>query len=148
MQRLSALIRADREYASFLSTLEGTLSSSEPLPIAVNGLTGGAEDAFIIESVIEARRLSGAPVLILTGSETERERILSALSGAGLNAASYKKRDLVFHNIRASHEVDRERLSVLFSLSENELDAVVTTPAAASVYTMPRELLLSLSVLK
>ena len=146
MQRLSALIRADREYESFLSAMTEAYRSAESYPIAVNGLSGGAEDAFIVESVIEARRLTGAPVLIMTGDESVRERILSSLLSAGLNAVAYKKRDLVFHNIRASHEVDRERLSVLYSLTEGELDAVVTTPAAASVFTVPRGTLLSLCV--
>ncbi len=144
--RLSALIRADREYKGFLSALEEAYASQRSLPIAVNGLTGGAESAFLTESVIEARRISGAPVLVLVGSDAERESVTSFLSEAGLRAAAYKKRDLVFHNIRASHDVDRERLSVLYSVMSGELDAVVATPSAASVFTVPEKLLLSLTV--
>ena len=144
--RLTALIRADREYKSFLSALEEAYASRESLPIAVNGLTGGAESAFLTESVIEARRISGAPVLVLVGGDTEREQVTSLLCDAGLRAVGYKKRDLVFHNIRASHDVDRERLSVLYSVMSGEVDALVTTPSAASVFTVPERLLLSLTV--
>ena len=147
MEKLSALIRADREYTSFLSTMKSAFLSSEvPLPIAVNGLSGGAEDAFIVESVFEAVKLSGKPVLIAVGGEVERERLYALLSEAGLRTAAYKRRELVFHNVKASHDVDRERLSVLHSLAVGELDAVVTTPSAALSYTLPREELLSSSV--
>ena len=120
-------------------------SSPESLPIAVNGLTGGAESAFLAEAVREARELSGAPVLLLVESEGERGRLTDYLSAAGLNAAGYKKRDLVFHNIRASHDVDRERLSVLSLVMSGEVDVVVSTPSAASALTLSPLMLTELS---
>ena len=144
MERLTCLIRADREYRNFLLSLEETFRKKDSLPIAVNGLSGGAEDAFLVESVIEARRLSPSPVLVLVGSETERERVVNLLCSAGLSALGYKKRDLVFHNIKASHDVERERLSVLHSVLSGECDAVVSTPSAASLYTIPHARLSSL----
>ena len=146
MQKITSLIRQDKEFSAFLSTMKDAFSSSERLPIAVNGLTGGAESAFLAEAVREAVELSASPVLILAESESERQRITDLLLSARLNAKSFKKRDLVFHNIRASHDVDRERLSVLSSIMSGDLDAVVTTPSAASMLTMPRACLEKMSV--
>ncbi len=146
MERLTGLIRADREYRNFVLSLGETFRKDDSLPIAVNGLSGGAEDAFLVESVVEARKLSPSPVLVLVGSETERERVIALLLTAGISAVGYKKRDLVFHNIRASHDVDRERLSVLHKVLTGECDAVVATPSAASLYTIPPSRLRSLSV--
>ncbi len=145
MKRITSLIRADAEYGAFAELLPRAFSAAEPLPIAVNGLTGGAESAFLAESVLDARRVSGAPVLILAANEGERERAAAALAEAGLGVLVYKKRDLVFYNIKASHDVDRERLSVLSAVTAGECDAVVTTPSAATSYTVPEELLLSLT---
>ncbi len=149
MNRLTKLIRADGEFGDFLVAMRESFHSEECLPIAVNGLTGGAEGAFLAEAVAEARRLSGAPVLVLAESEGDREKLIALLSESGLSTVGYKKRDLVFYNVRASHDIDRERLSALHLIMKNECDAVVTTPSAAAVYTMPmarlEELSLSLS---
>jgi len=144
MERLTSLIRADKEFKSFLTTLGSAYKDAESLPIAINGLTGGAAAAFLVESVIEARRLSGSPVLILCENEGERERLLEYLSESGLCCLGFKKRDLVFHNIRASHDIERERLAVLSAITENTVDAVVSTPSAASLYTIPESQLLPL----
>ncbi len=144
--QLSSLIRLDGEYKSFLKTLAEAYSASEPLPVAVNGLSGGAAAAFLVESVREARAASGKPVLVTVRDEGERERVTGLLSAAGVRALGYKRRDLVFHNVRASHDVDRERLSVLSALAKGECDAVVSTPSAAATYTLPYELLASLSL--
>ena len=146
MKRITSLIRADAEYGAFADLLPCAFSSAEPLPIAVNGLVGGAEGAFLAESVRDAREVSGVPVLILAANEGEREAAAMALAESGLRTLVYKKRDLVFYNIKASHDVDRERLSVLSAVTAGECDAVVTTPSAAAQYTVPEELLLSLTV--
>ncbi len=146
MERITSLIRADGEYGAFAELLPSAYRAAEPLPIAVNGLTGGAESAFLAESVRDARAVSSAPVLVLAANEGERERAALALAESGLRTLVYKKRDLVFYNIKASHDVDRERLSVLSAVTAGECDAVVTTPSAALSYTVPEEMLLSLSV--
>ena len=146
MQKITKLIRADSEFSAFLSCMKGAFGSEECLPIAVNGLTGGAETAFLCESVREARRLSGAPVLVLVESEAERARVTEQLCSADINAVGYKRRDLVFHNIRASHDIDRERLSVLSSVLSGQVDAVVSTPSAAVCITIPKDKLSSLAL--
>ena len=136
MKRLTAIIRADGEFEKFAACLEASLAAEEVLPIAVNGLSGGAEYAFLTETVVEAVRLCGSPTLVLAESESDREKIAAALASEGLNVRQYKKRDLIFHNIRASHDVDRERLSLLSDIISKRCDAVVTTPSAAAVYTL------------
>ena len=146
MSRLTSLIREDREYKNFASAFSEAASAAKPLPIAVNGLTGGAEDAFIVESVRDAIAL-GMSVIALTGDETERDAISAKLSADGIENRVYKKRDPVFHNVNASREIDRERLSVLSALSSGECRVVITTLGAALGYTIPREELISLSLL-
>ena len=94
----------------------------------------------------EGVRISSRPVLILVESEGERAKLTESLSLAGINALGYKRRDLVFHNIRASHDVDRERLSVLSSILSGEVEAVISTPSAAVGRTIPIEMLKDCSV--
>ena len=146
MKNLTGVIRADGEFLKFLSCFGGVFSAEERYPIAVNGLSGGAEVAFVCEAALEAARLSGSAVLILAESEDAAEKLAARLSIAGVRAAHFKRRDLIFYNIRASHDVDRERLSVLYSLAMGELDAVVATPSAALSYPIPKDRLLELTL--
>ena len=141
MHSISSLIRQDREFGESIRTLKEQLSAKKPLPLVINGLSGGAADAYLAEAVAEARRASDAPCLLLVGSDTERARTARILSDCGLRTLEFKPRDLVFHNISASCDIDRERLSVLSALMHGECDAVVTTPSAALAYTMPQGVL-------
>ena len=153
MLKISSLIRQDREFNSSVVAMEESYARSEALPIVINGLTGGALDAYVTEAVTEGCRIlssrgSLAPVLVLAPTDEEAERVNGQLLSAGVKSARYKLREPVFHNISASHDVDRERLFVLHSVLTGELSAVVTTPMAAMSRTMPPSLLerLSLSV--
>ena len=146
MQKITKLIRSDGEFSAFLSCVRSAYGSEDCLPIAVNGLTGGAEAAFVAETVRESVDIADSPVLILVENESERAKVTDYLRLAGLNAVGYKKRDLVFHNIRASHDVDRERLSVLSLVLSGNCDAVVATPSAACSMTIPADMLEKLSV--
>lgn len=134
----SELIRQDAEFRGFVSCLKENLVGKVALPIAVNGLSGGAVSAFIAQSVKEAKSASGLPVLLLVPDEQSEKRMLDALLTEGIAACRYKKRELVFHNVGASHDVERERLSVLSALIFGGCDCVVTTPSAAVGYTVPR----------
>ena len=146
MKKLSALIRYDREFSSSILTVREQLKARTPLPIVINGLTQGAAMAYLCEAVFELREGSASPAVIIVASETERARCASLLSGAGLRALEYKSRELVFHNISASHDTERERLSVLSAILCGECDAIVTTPSAALMRTVPKELLVSLTL--
>ena len=152
---ISTLIELDREYKASVTAMGEAYRSREPLPIAINGLSGAALDAYLIHAVkdsIRCLRSSGSScaVCVLAGSAEERDRVASMLVAAGINAASFKDREPVFHNVRASHDTDRERLSVLHSLLLGQVDCVVATSGGALGYTMPSEVLrensLSLSV--
>ena len=146
MKNLTGIIRADGEFLKYLNTFYEAYRGEEALPIAVNGLSGGAESAFIAEASFEGARISGGAVLILAESEDAAEKLCTRLSLAGVRVAHYKRRDLIFYNIRASHDVDRERLSVLSSLIEGRVDVVVSTPSAAIQSTIPCEMLKKLSL--
>ena len=145
MSRLTSLIREDREYKNFASAFVEAMSATKPLPIAVNGLVGGAEEAFVIECVRDAAS-AGAPVLVFAADDSECYSLAAKLRTAGIENRVYKRRDPVFHNINASREIDRERLSVLSAILSGECRVVVTTLGAALGYTITSEALTSLSV--
>lgn len=138
MYRVSSLLREDREFRDSLKTMAEAYSAAVSLPMVVNGLTGGARDAYLCEAVSEAVRISSSAVPVFVGNDEEAERICALLCGSGLRASVYRPRDLVFHNIFASHDIERERLSVLYKLVCGRLDVVVTTPAAALGITIPK----------
>ncbi len=144
--RITQLIRCDREYKGVVLALGEQLRAERPLPLVINGLQGGASDAFIAELVQDGRALTKAPVLLFAENEDAAERMTALLLRASLHARHFKSRDLIFHSISASHDTERERLSVLSELCRGTLDAIVTTPAAALLYTMPKDTLLSAAV--
>ena len=143
---ISGFIRQDREFNAFVDCLASEIRSDAPLPIVINGLSGGAESAFITETVKEAITLKRCPALILTADDVERSELCALLQNSGIRAAEYKPRELVFYNISASHDIDRERLLVLSRILDGSLEAVVTTPSAALGYTVPPDVLDSLSL--
>ncbi len=132
------IISADNEYSGFIKCLNDTLSAKRPLPIAVNGLTGGALGAFVQQTVLDLTQREGVPTLILTSDTKQQERLAAILSAASLRVRIYKGRDFVFNNIGASHDIERERLSVLRDIHDGRCDAVIASPSAAIAYTMPR----------
>ncbi len=146
MKKIMSLIRHDGEFAASMEALRMECLKSEPHPIVVNGLSGGAASSYLVEAVKDAVKLSDGTVLVICGSETERDKATSLLTEAGVAARGYKSRDFVFYNISASHELERERLSVLSELVSGHIDAVVTTLSAALLYTMPKARLRALSL--
>lgn len=146
MLKISSLIREDREFLSAMDTLSEGLVREKPLPIVINGLSGGATLAFVSSAVAHANSVSDGTAVIFVPTEEERARLCAYLISDGIAAAEYKSREPVLHNISASHDVERERLSVLSRLLSGGLRAVVTTPSAALSLTMPPQLLSTLSL--
>ncbi len=144
--QISSLIRYDKEYSAFVDCLKGTYKRAQPLPIAVNGLAAGLDQCFLIESVKEARAITDAPALILVSGDAERITVREALECSGLRAFEYKGREFVFNNITASHDIERERLKVLYSIASGGCDVIITTPDAALQFTMPMDVLLGHSL--
>ncbi len=141
MNLFSGIIAKDKEFSDFLGVMREELRRDEPSPTAVNGLSGGAELLFLAEAVAFAKEESGEPCLVVVSDDAARERVCTALSALGISALSYKERELVFYNIGASHDSERERLSVLSALIGKACDCVVSTAPAAMIYTTPRNTL-------
>lgn len=146
MIEISSLIRHDREFLSAMDAITAAYREDRPLPIVINGLAGGAAPVFIKEAVRYALSVTGVPVTLFVGSDEERARLAAYLNAGGVRALEYKLREPVLHNISASHDIERERLSVLSRIIAGDVDAVVTTPSAALSLTMPRDVLSSLSL--
>lgn len=144
--KLSKLITSDREYREYLALIKSEIGKAEHLPIVANGLAGGASDVFLAESCKEVLKITSSPILILTSGEAERDNTAAMLAAEGVDSLIYKPRDLVFYNVRASHDVDRERLSVLRALLSGEARCIVSTPDAVLQTTMPREVLRAYSI--
>ena len=147
MKSITSLITLEREFEASLEVAEEQLSREECLPLVVNGLSGGAAYAYICEAVSRLTEKAATPVLVVAGNESERDKINALLDKKGLRSRIYKPRNFIFHNISASHENERERLSVLVSLISGEVDAIVTTPDAALTATVPYKKLASLVTL-
>ncbi len=145
MKNISSVIRLDKEYIAVNATMKAQLLAEKPLPVVVNGLFGGAMNAFLAEAIRDSMSFCGKCSLVLVPNEESRQKLYDILSSLGIKCLEYKERDMVFHNISASHDTERERLSVLHSLSNLNVDAVITTPKAALSYTMPRSVLSALT---
>ena len=122
MQKITSLIRSEVEFKAFLSCMRDVYSSFEWLPIAVNGLTGGAESAFVAEAVREAVDISDAPVLLLVESEAERQRLTDYLSSAGLNAVGYTGSYIIEREISGDQQTKDIAMArdLILSCLENE----------------------------
>lgn len=144
--KLSRLITSDREFREYTKLIKNKISFDDHLPIVANGLSGGAGDVFLAESIKVALECAKAPILVLVSSESEREATAAMLAAEGIEAFTYKPRDLVFYNVKASHDVDRERLSVLHSILLGKAKCIISTPDAVMQTTMPKSKLLSFSI--
>ena len=69
--RIPSIIRQDGEYKASIAALAEQLSAKTPLPIVINGLSGGSADAYLVEAVGEARLASRAPVVVFVGNDAD-----------------------------------------------------------------------------
>ncbi len=135
---ITQLLHADHLLGDLLRALDEQTAAKTPLPLIVNGLTGGAADALCAETVRHAARRD-TPVLLVAPSEAEAIRLTAMLETAGIRAAHFPARDLTLYEFSASHVAERERLFVMHALLHGKVEAVVTTPGAATGYTLPPE---------
>lgn len=139
-------IRLDKDYAASQEMIAKSYTEKTPLPIMVSGLSGGAVSAYLMSSILDTKEMldshgSRAPMVLIVSTDSERERYTDELLQLGFKAYQYKLREPVFQNISASHDIDRERLSVLSKILSGECDVVVTKPDALLSFSMPSELL-------
>ncbi len=150
MRLVSSAIVADREFYQARLALSEQFRANKPLPLSVNGLSDGARDAFLSELLRASGEENPRPSLVLAADEGEARATAARLCEDGIPAVFYPARDFVYLNISASHEIDRERLSVLCHLLSGECVTVVSTPVAALQLTVPAsrlgEMTLSLSL--
>ena len=137
MRFITRAMTHDREFKQAMLTLGEQYTARIPLPLSASGLSDGALEAFLIEAVRTARSASPRPRLVLVREEREGRALASLLTEEGEEACYYPSRDFVFSNITASHDTERERLSVLCRLLTGESVTVVTTPYAALQRTLP-----------
>ena len=136
--RLTQFLFADPAVSEILGAVRSQRAAAHPLPLLVNGLSGGALDSFACEAALSLARGEGVPSLFLAPEENRVAPFAEFLRAAGLRAYAFPARNLIFHAYAASHDVERERLFVLHALLAREADAVVATPASALGYLMPK----------
>ncbi len=133
---ITELLYADCLLADMLKELSRQMAAPRPLPLIVNGLTGGAQDALCAEAA-RSVATAGSMSLFLAPNEGEAQKLTAALEDAGLRARHFPARDLTLYEYSASHDTERERLFVLHAMLAKDIDAVVATPGAASGYLLP-----------
>ena len=146
MNNIFSVIRYDKEFGHALTCIGEELSATKPLPIVVNGLCPGMFESFLYETAKTVSEKASVIPLILTGDEHSGRRIASQLSLFGLRTLFFPERELIFHNISASRDTERERLFVLHSILSGTCDAVVATSSSSLTFTMPRDKLTSLTL--
>ncbi len=135
MKRITGAFLCDREFLEFRKALFECFSMEKHLPLVANGLASGASEAWIAETA-RAVTGEGRNLLLLLPNEAEARSLAAFLADADIPSAFYPVRDLITHTVTASHDLERERLSVLERLLSGGFCAV-STPAAAMQLTMP-----------
>ncbi len=138
--KITQLLHADHTLAEVLSAIDEQTAAKKPLPLIVNGLTGGASDALCAESARHVAEKGGRGLFVVP-NEGEAERLTAMLTDAGIRAARFPARDLTLYEYSASHVTERERLFVLHAVAHEEVDVVVATPASATGFVLPPEVL-------
>lgn len=107
-------------------------------PVATTGLSH--IHRCILAGCLAAEK--GIKPLIITGSESENERVAEDLTALGLNCTVFPARDFNFRSgISMSHEYEHARLGTLSRLLEGDFDVCIASAEAAASYTVPPEVL-------
>ena len=138
MKKILEIFAQQKEYKDINRVLNSP--REKQLPMLVTGLSDGAREAFY-SCLVSDRRNKKSPMLALLPQEKDISKLETALTRYGLRVMTYPLRDFTIRNITASHEYEHERLSVLYSIINNECDIVLASPDAALQYTMPRSVL-------
>ena len=133
-------LRLEKEYAGILDCVR-TQMKQKPLPLVISGMPPVVEKAFLAEFCQNFSKEHSTCPLILVRDDKTAIKFTDYLRLQGVDAYRYLRRELNIYNITASHENEHERLLVLSKLLFGKPQAIVTTPAAAMGYTMPKEVL-------
>lgn len=138
MKEILDLIRSQRDYVQLSERLSE--KRGKKLPLLVTQMCEGMRASFMAALIID-RSVRSSPALAILPDEKSIVRLAAALSDFGIKTKIYPVRDFVLCHMTASHELEHERLSVLYAVMTNDCDLVLTTPDAAVQYTMPMETL-------
>jgi len=130
----------DKEYSGVLNCVQMQMRQN-PLPLVISGMPPVVEKAFLAQFCENFTNEHGKCPIIFVRDDKTAIKITEYLRSQGIDAYRYLRRELNIYNITASHENEHERLLVLAKLLFGKPQAIVTTPAAAMGYTMPREVL-------
>ena len=138
-------ILLEKEFDQIIKTIDARRHETAH-PLRISGLADGARAVFYAAVIRRVREKYGIPALMLVSDEKDGLKLFNALSELGLRPLMYPLRDMVFHNITASHEYEFERLralSAFIAAAEGECvyDCVIAAPDAAMQFTMPIEML-------
>lgn len=141
MSIITSSIKKEKEYKSIFANILAQMRSERPHPMSVTGLSEGAAEAFYAEIISDVRSEAGAVTVLVCPDEKTENRLKNTFDSCGKKCLIYPYRDMVFHNITASHEYEYERLKVLYAVYNGECDVVLTTPDAFLQYTFPKNML-------
>ncbi len=123
----SNLLEEYSEYKKLSENIKNT-------PISIAGLVDACQAQFIYEI---SRRKRG---VVVAYSDLEAKNIYNELKFFEKSALLFPSKDYVFHNIdAAARDAERERLSVLWALEENNEVVIVTSMEAIMSYTIPKD---------
>ena len=85
---------------------------------------------------------NGNKALIITGGDSENERVFEDLTALGLDVAIFPSREYCFRsNVSRSHEYEHTRIGTLSKILEGAFDVVLASSEAAVSTTIPPEVL-------
>ena len=136
MQFLDQVIRSGRDYAALKRAVEHRQRAAA---IGVSGV----HKANIISSLC---RDTSDRAFCVAQNEQEAQILCNDLSAMGMRAFVYPKKDFIFIPSQVkSHEYEHQRLNVLSHMLSGDYDVVIVTLDAAAQFTIPRELLSSVT---
>ncbi len=136
MQFLDNIIRGSKSYAALDQAVR---TRSRAAAIGVSGV----HKANIISSLC---RQHAVRAFCVAQNEQEAQILCNDLSAMGLRALVYPKKDFIYIPSQVkSHEYEHQRLNVLSHMLGGAYDVVIATLDAAAQYTIPRDVLRSVS---
>lgn len=106
--------------------------------IGIYGLSN-IHKAHFAHSITKIKKI---PALLIVPDENLAQKMLSDLTFMGSNAIFYPAREFNFYDIDGqSNEFEHQRINVLSQMLNKNVDIVITTIAAASQLTMPKNIL-------
>ena len=136
MRFLDSVIAQSKAYAALDNAIK------EKSRAAATGVSG-VHKANIITSLC---RNNSVRAFCLAQNEQEAQVLCNDLASMGLRAYVYPKKDFTFITSQVkSHEYEHQRLNVLSRMLSGEYDAVIATLDAAVQYTIPKDVLRSVS---